>query len=184
MSNMTPLEPGGKLVILGSGWGGYSLLKKLDTSKWDSVTLVSPRNYFLFTPLLPSVTVGTNEPRSIIEPLRKIVMKKNKKTGQQNTRYLEVDAKHLDLARKVCYCEDITSIKATDDLLEVPYDKLVVAVGAQPNTMGVPGVLEYTHFLKEMDHARLIRKNVLDSFETACTATSDERKRELLHFVV
>ncbi|KAF4657330.1 hypothetical protein FOZ61_006351 [Perkinsus olseni] len=50
--------------------------------------------------------------------------------------------------------------------------------------MGVPGVLEYTHFLKEMDHARLIRKNVLDSFETACTATSDERKRELLHFVV
>ncbi|KAF4680034.1 hypothetical protein FOZ62_024693, partial [Perkinsus olseni] len=184
MSNMTPLEPGGNLVILGSGWGGYSLLKKLDTSKWESVTLVSPRNYFLFTPLLPSVTVGTNEPRSIIEPLRKIVMKKNKKTGLQNTRYLEVDAKHLDLARKICYCEDITSIKATDDLLEVPYDKLVVAVGAQPNTMGVPGVLEYTHFLKEMDHARLIRKNVLDSFETACTATSDERKRELLHFVV
>ncbi|EER16256.1 NADH dehydrogenase, putative [Perkinsus marinus ATCC 50983] len=176
----TPLKPGGNLVILGSGWGGYSLLKKLDTSKWDSVTLVSPRNYFLFTPLLPSVTVGTNEPRSIIEPVRKTIMKKNKKTGLANTRYLEVVANHLDLDQKV------SSRHPSPPLAKqcVPYDKLVVAVGAQPNTMGVPGVLEYTHFLKEMDHARLIRKNVLDSFETACTAQSDERKRELLHFVV
>lgn len=34
------------------------------------VTLVSPRNYFLYTPLLPSAATGTVEPRSIVDPVR------------------------------------------------------------------------------------------------------------------
>jgi NADH dehydrogenase FAD-containing subunit len=49
-----------QIVILGSGWGAVSLLRHLDQSAYD-VTVISPRNYFLFTPLLPSVTVGTLE---------------------------------------------------------------------------------------------------------------------------
>ena len=48
------------LVILGTGWGAVSLLKKLDTENYN-VIVVSPRNYFLFTPLLPSCTTGTIE---------------------------------------------------------------------------------------------------------------------------
>lgn len=51
-----------KLVILGSGWGAISVLKNLDKDKYN-VTLVSDNNYFLFTPLLPSATVGTLELR-------------------------------------------------------------------------------------------------------------------------
>jgi NADH dehydrogenase FAD-containing subunit len=49
-----------KLVILGTGWGGYSLLRNIDKKKFD-VVVISPRNYFLFTPLLASTTVGTLE---------------------------------------------------------------------------------------------------------------------------
>ncbi|KAG1347194.1 External alternative NAD(P)H-ubiquinone oxidoreductase B4, mitochondrial [Cocos nucifera] len=63
-----------KLVVLGTGWAGMSFLKNLDTSLYD-VQVVSPRNYFAFTPLLPSVTCGTVESRSIIEPIRNIVKK-------------------------------------------------------------------------------------------------------------
>jgi NADH dehydrogenase len=51
-----------RLVILGSGWGAISVLKNLDKNKYN-VTLVSDNNYFLFTPLLPSATVGTLELR-------------------------------------------------------------------------------------------------------------------------
>ena len=47
-----------------------SVVKTIDLRRYD-VTLVSPRNHFLFTPLLPSSTVGTVEFRSIIEPVRK-----------------------------------------------------------------------------------------------------------------
>lgn len=51
-----------RLVVVGSGWGAISLIKKLDKDKYN-VTLVSDNNYFLFTPLLPSATVGTLELR-------------------------------------------------------------------------------------------------------------------------
>lgn len=49
-----------KLVILGTGWGGYSLLRNIDKKLFD-VVVISPRNYFLFTPMLASTTVGTVE---------------------------------------------------------------------------------------------------------------------------
>lgn len=58
-----------RLVILGTGWGSYSVLKKVDKKLYD-VIVISPRNHFLFTPLLASTTVGTLEFRSIIEPVR------------------------------------------------------------------------------------------------------------------
>lgn len=49
-----------KLVILGTGWASISVLKHIDRDKYD-VTIVSPRNYFLFTPLLPVRTSSRNE---------------------------------------------------------------------------------------------------------------------------
>lgn len=59
------------LVILGSGWGAVSLLKGLDRDAYE-VTVISPRNYFLFTPLLPSATTGQVESRTLMEPIRRI----------------------------------------------------------------------------------------------------------------
>ena len=63
-----------KLVILGTGWGSVALLKQLHAGEYH-VTVVSPSNHFLFTPMLPSATVGTLEFRSLVEPVRKIVKK-------------------------------------------------------------------------------------------------------------
>jgi NADH:ubiquinone reductase (non-electrogenic) len=53
-----------RLVIVGAGWAGYRLAKDVCKEKYD-VVLVSPRNHFLFTPLLPSTAVGTLEFRAI-----------------------------------------------------------------------------------------------------------------------
>lgn len=63
-----------RVVVLGTGWAGTSFLKDMDASKYD-VQVVSPRNYFAFTPLLPSVTCGAVEARSIVEPIRNIIKK-------------------------------------------------------------------------------------------------------------
>lgn len=63
-----------RVVVLGTGWAGTSFLKYLDATAYD-VQVVSPRNYFAFTPLLPSVTCGTVEARSIVEPVRNIIKK-------------------------------------------------------------------------------------------------------------
>lgn len=61
-----------KLVILGTGWGSMALLKALNVGEYH-VTVVSPSNHFVFTPMLPSATVGTLELRSLVEPVRKLV---------------------------------------------------------------------------------------------------------------
>lgn len=74
-SKSTNVEPKKKrILVLGTGWAGTSFLKDLDISSYD-VQVVSPRNYFAFTPLLPSVTCGTVEARSIVEPVRNIIKK-------------------------------------------------------------------------------------------------------------
>lgn len=60
-----------KIVVLGTGWGAASFLKDVDTNRYD-VTVISPRNYFLFTPMLAGASVGTVEYRSITEPIREV----------------------------------------------------------------------------------------------------------------
>ena len=67
-----------RVVILGSGWGAISFMKALpkETAEKYDIVLISPRNYFLYTPLLPAVATGTMEERSIVEPIRNVVLDK------------------------------------------------------------------------------------------------------------
>ena len=60
-----------KIVILGTGWGAAAFLKGIDTRLFD-VTVISPRNYFLFTPMLAGASVGTVDYRSITQPIREV----------------------------------------------------------------------------------------------------------------
>ena len=60
-----------KIVVLGTGWGGAAFLKDIDPSRYD-VTVISPRNYFVFTPMLSGASVGTVDFRSITEPIREV----------------------------------------------------------------------------------------------------------------
>jgi hypothetical protein len=60
-----------KVLILGTGWGAAAFLKDIDTDLYD-VTVISPRNYFLFTPMLAGASVGTVEYRSITQPVREV----------------------------------------------------------------------------------------------------------------
>lgn len=68
---------------------------------------------------------------------------------------------------------------------ELAYDMLVIAVGAETNTMNVKGVSEHAHFLKEIGDARKIRTTIMDNVETAyLPGQSKEERQRLLHFVV
>ncbi|GAD95091.1 alternative NADH-dehydrogenase [Paecilomyces variotii No. 5] len=167
------------LVILGSGWGSVSLLKKLDTENYN-VIVISPRNFFLFTPLLPSCTTGLIEHRSIMEPIRNILRQK-----KGRVRYYEAEATKIDAEKRVVYISDDSEVKGDVSHTEVPFDMLVVGVGAENATFGIPGVKEHSCFLKEVGDAQKIRKRVMDCVETAIfkDQTEDEVKR-LLHMVV
>lgn len=130
-SDQPPPDPSKKtLVVLGTGWGSVSLLKKLDTENYN-VIVVSPRNYFLFTPLLPSCTVGTIEHRSIMEPIRNFL--RHKKAA---VKYYEAEATKIDYEKRVVYVNDESPIKGDVSQTEIPFDMLVVGVGAENATFG------------------------------------------------
>ncbi|TDZ18890.1 External alternative NADH-ubiquinone oxidoreductase [Colletotrichum sidae] len=167
------------LVILGTGWGSVSLLKKLDTENYN-VVVISPRNYFLFTPLLPSCTTGTIEHRSIMEPIRTIL--RNKKAA---VKFYEAEASSIDPERKVVKILDTSEIKGSMSETEVAYDMLVVGVGAENATFGIQGVRENSCFLKEIGDAQAIRKKIMDCIETAAFKDqSAEDISRLMHMVV
>ncbi|KAI1648475.1 FAD/NAD(P)-binding domain-containing protein [Daldinia loculata] len=167
------------LVILGTGWGSVALLKKLDTANYN-VIVISPRNYFLFTPLLPSCTTGNIEHRSIMEPVRQILRRK-----KAAVKFYEAEATHIDVEKKIVKITDNSEIKGKVHQTEVPYDMLVIGVGAENATFGIPGVREHSCFLKEIKDAQAIRTKIMDCVETA--AFKDQEPEEidrLLHMVV
>jgi NADH:ubiquinone reductase (H+-translocating) len=164
-----------KLVILGGGWGSVALLKALNPEDYH-VTLVSPRNHFLFTPMLPSATVGTLELRSLAEPIRRIV-------ARVRGHFIKATAEEIDFSSKLV---EVSQVDANGKVSHfyLPYDKLVIAVGSTTNPHGVEG-LENCYFLKDIEDARKIKNRILSNLESACLpTTSDEERRRLLSFVV
>lgn len=130
------------LVILGTGWGSYSVLKNIKKRRrlreLFNIIVISPRNHFLFTPLLASTTVGTLEFRSIIEPVRN--------TGFRDEHHFHLShAVGLDIEGKAVECVSVLDPSA---VYRVVYDKLVIGVGAVSNDFNVPGVKEHAFFLK------------------------------------
>jgi NADH:ubiquinone reductase (non-electrogenic) len=168
-----------ELTPTGTGWGAVSLLKKLDTENYN-VVIISPRNFFLFTPLLPSCTTGTIEHRSIMEPIRNIMRHK-----RASVKYYEAEATKIDYEKRIVYAKDNSEIKGDIMDTEVPFDMLVVGVGAENATFGIPGVKEHSCFLKEVGDAQKIRKRIMDCVETATFKDqSPEEIKRLLHMVV
>lgn len=110
-----------KLVVLGTGWGNIAMLKKLNLDAYH-VTVISPCNYFLFTPLLPSATVGTLELRSLVEPVRRII-------HRLQGHFLKGAAEDIDFSRKLV---EVSAEAASGERVNfyIPYDKLVVGVGS------------------------------------------------------
>lgn len=186
-----------RIVILGSGWAGYTLGRELDSRKFQAV-IVSPRSYFVFTPLLASTAVGTLEFRTALEPVRK----RNMSTAffQGWCDGVEVDKKEIEVEEAV---EDprlgkalvadrrpyqhgpSNADKRKGRVFKINYDALIVAVGCYSQTFGIPGVRENAYFLKDVGDARRIRNQLLSCFETAALpTTSAEMQKRLLSFAV
>ncbi len=167
------MQPRPKLVVLGTGFAAFSFLHHIDFRRYE-VCVVSPRNHFLFTPLLPSTTVGTLEFRSIIEPIRAL-----QRRGA--IQFFQAQAVELDPQTRLITCEG--AFDHTRFLLS--YNLLVIAVGAVSKTFGIPGVTEHALFLKELPDARAIRQRIIENFERAATPlTAPDERARLLHFVV
>jgi NADH dehydrogenase/NADH:ubiquinone reductase (non-electrogenic) len=107
-----------RVVVLGGGWAGFQIA--LNATNKLPLTVISPNNHFVFTPLLASTAVGTLEFRCIQEPIRTVL-------GPQG-QFVQAKARSLDPVNKRIICESVHN-----DTFELEYDKLVIAVGLKTN---------------------------------------------------
>lgn len=117
------------------------LVQIINTDKFD-VTVISPRNFYVFTPMLPSCAVGTVEFRSLVDPIR---------VANPFVTYIEAKATDVDPQRKTlsCVCTAGGGVESTSPReFEMAYDYLFVSIGEVPATFGVPGVAEHCYFMK------------------------------------
>eukprot|EP00899_Mesostigma_viride_P024252 jgi/Mesvir1/5010/Mv13896-RA.3 len=172
-----------RIVVLGSGWGATSFLSHLSTQARElfEVVVVSPQNYFLFTPLLPSAAVGTVEPRSLGDPMHILC-------ARQGDGFVEAAA--VDVVPSVpgdgSNRGGIVTCRSEDGrAFNLEYDHVLVAVGSINNDFKTPGVKEHARFLKTIQDARAIRQEVIRLFECAAVPNVPEADiARMLHFVI
>ena len=115
-----------------------------------------------------------------MEPIRNVLRHK-----QAAVKFYEADATKIDYQNRVVVISDDSEIKGDTTSTEVPFDMLVVGVGAENATFGIPGVREHSCFLKEVGDAQAIRKRIMDCVESAMFKDqSPEERKRLLHMVV
>ena len=158
-----------KILVLGGGFAGLNLVKKLDKEKYD-VALVDRHNYHAFPPLFYQVASSELDPTSICFPLRREFGKRRGK----GVRFHIGDVKAIDVANK----QVITNYES------IPYDKLVIALGTTNNFFGNPDLINEVYTLKSTDEAIRIRNEILFRCERAAVEPDQEKRRRMLSFIV
>jgi NADH dehydrogenase len=164
-----------RVLILGGGFGGiYAALKleKLLRRHDDlEVTLVTRDNYFLFTPMLPEVAAGELEQNTIVNPLRKLLRRVKSFVGTIEA--IDLNARHV-----------IVSHGFDGHIHELPYDQLIVALGARTNFFDLPGVEASCLTLKTLGDAIAVRNQLITDLEEANSECAAGERQPLLTFIV
>jgi NADH dehydrogenase len=155
---------GGTLVLGGGFAGGY--VARLAGKR--GATIVSPENFMLYTPMLPEAASGTLEPRHTVVPLRMMC---------PHAEFVLGRATRLDLDR------GLVQVEAQEELLNIRYENLVVALGAISRTLPIPGLVEHALGFKSLADAIYLRNHVLRRLEAASAAPNDAHRRRELTFV-
>src|SRR6478752_2737478 len=174
-----------RVVIVGGGFAGLDTALGLDAALgWSNqleLTVIDRKNYFLFPPLLPSVSVGAIETRQVTYPFRRIF-------EATNIRFKKETVERIDLARGVVHSRVDVDADAGGGALrvrhdETPFDYLVLAPGSTTQTFDTPGT-EHAFFMRELGDAIALRNHIIDCFETAARESNRELAQEMLRFVV
>ena len=138
-----------KIVVIGGGFAGLQLCRKLRNKKGFQVLLIDRENHHMFQPLFYQVATARLEPSSISFPFRKIFQR----------------AKNIDFLMA-----NVSKIKAEENKIitdqgDIDYDELVIATGAYTNYFGNESVQENALSMKTTHEAIFIRNHMLMNFE-------------------
>jgi NADH dehydrogenase len=136
------------VVIVGAGFGGLACARKLRKSGSFRVTLIDRNPYQLFSPLLYQVATASLPEDDIAFPVR---------TAYREVQFIRAEVTNIDTAAKMITLSNGKTLS---------YDDLILAVGSEGTTFGIPGVAEHTLQMKSVVDARAIRTSLLRNYES------------------
>jgi NADH:ubiquinone reductase (H+-translocating) len=157
-----------KIVIVGAGFAGLRLARKLNNHPGFDVLLIDRFNYHQFQPLFYQVATAALDASNISFPLRKAFHK------SKNVRI------RVESVQQVVPAEN----KIITDTEEITYDFLVLATGADTNFFGNQKMAEQTFPMKSTVEALQIRHRLIQNFEDALLVKTEEEKQRLMDIVV
>jgi NADH:ubiquinone reductase (non-electrogenic) len=122
------------VVIIGSGWAGFTLSQKLSLSKYN-ILIISPERSIQYTPLLASAACGLFDFRLAEEPILR-----RSRVGLEHHMAI---AENIDFDARSIRCLPMAGKLAKPDPYTVTYDKLIISPGCGTQTFGTPGAMEH-----------------------------------------
>lgn len=162
-----PTSSNPRVVIIGGGFGGLSLAKKLKNKDFQ-VVLLDKHNYHTFQPLLYQVATGGLESGSIAYPLRKVVQNYN------DFYFRLAEVERIDTEGK----------KVIADIGTIYFDYLVIATGSKTNFFGNEEIRKNSMAMKTIPQSLNIRSLVLENFEAALLTNDIKEQEALMNFVI
>ncbi|HND82803.1 MAG TPA: FAD-dependent oxidoreductase, partial [Chitinophagales bacterium] len=157
-----------RVVIIGGGFGGIEVAKKLKNLDVQ-IVLLDKHNYHCFQPLLYQVATGGLEPGSIAYPLRKFMQ------DIPNGLFRMAEVRHVDTAIQ----------KIHTDIGDLHYDHLIIATGSTTNFFKFPNeVSDKMMQMKDIPQALNLRSFILENFEEALLTYDEEKKEELINISI
>jgi NADH dehydrogenase len=148
----------------------HSLERKLPPGAAE-ITLVTPFSYQLYLPLLPQVAAGVLTPQSVAVSLRR--------SRKHQTRIIPGGAIGVDTKAKICIIRKITG-----DIVNEPYDCIVLAPGSITRTFDIPGLADHALGMKTLAEAAYIRDHVIAQLDLADASQDEQERASRLQFVV
>ncbi len=157
-----------KVVIVGAGFGGLRLARKLNNKPGFEIILIDRFNYHQFQPLFYQVATAGLDASNISFPLRKVFHK------SKNVRIRLAELKRVIPGDN----------KIITDAEEISYDALVLATGADTNFFGNYNIEANTFPMKSTVEALKLRYRLLQNFEKALTVANENELQRLMNIVV
>ena len=157
-----------KVIIVGAGFGGLRLARKLNNKPGFEVVLIDKFNYHQFQPLFYQVATAGLDASNISFPLRKVFQK------SKNTRVRLATLQRIDPGNN----------RVHTDLEEMEYDVLVLSTGADTNFFGNQAMEEHTFPMKSTIESLQLRNHILQNFEKAVAISDAATLQQLMNFVV
>ena len=160
--------------MVGAGFAGVGCVRRLErrlTPDEADLSLVTPFSYQLYLPLLPQVASGVLTPQSIAVSLRR--------SKKYRTRIIPGGAIGVDTKAKVCVIRKITG-----EIVNEPYDRIVLAPGSVTRTFDIPGLADSARGMKTLAEAAYVRDHVISKLDLADASQDPAERASRLQFVV